>query len=289
MTQCTAATKKGTQCTKNAVVNNLCRVHQKQQERKNEPKQSCVTITFGDVAENHVGMQKIGEMIDEGLTVAEMKELQIKLMNMGMGCFYLDLSDKKLCLVPDDVELEEAGILVIENFAQFNPDEMLEEQMALDWDTKAFMKGRVVNKHARYNLCYSDEPQEPNYEEGKGRVVSYDEVPLLKACRDKITELFGSKCKDLKAEGNLYYDISKCGIGWHGDAERRIVIAVRLGVSIPLSYQWYRKSSPIGRRMDITLEHGNMYIMSEKATGCDWKKRNKATLRHAAGCDKYIK
>lgn len=32
-----------------------------------------------------------------------------------------------------------------------------------------------------------------------------------------------------------------------------------------------------------------MYIMSEKATGYDWKKRSIYTLRHAAGCKKYLK
>jgi hypothetical protein len=32
-----------------------------------------------------------------------------------------------------------------------------------------------------------------------------------------------------------------------------------------------------------------MYVMSEKAVGFDWKKRIVPTLRHAAGCDKYIK
>jgi hypothetical protein len=35
------------------------------------------------------------------------------------------------------------------------------------------------------------------------------------------------------------------------------------------------------------LEHGDMYVMSEKTTGFDWKSKTKYTLRHAAGCDKY--
>jgi hypothetical protein len=30
-----------------------------------------------------------------------------------------------------------------------------------------------------------------------------------------------------------------------------------------------------------------MYIMSEKATGYDWRKSSKLTLRHATGCDKF--
>ena len=36
------------------------------------------------------------------------------------------------------------------------------------------------------------------------------------------------------------------------------------------------------------LHSGDMYAMSQKATGFDWKLRNKLTLRHAAGSYKYI-
>ncbi len=52
-----------------------------------------------------------------------------------------------------------------------NKQELFEELLKLDWDSKAYMYGRVVNKYARHNLCFADEPQEPNYEEGKGRVI----------------------------------------------------------------------------------------------------------------------
>ena len=33
-----------------------------------------ITITYGDVAENHVGMQKLGNLAEEGFTVQEMKK-----------------------------------------------------------------------------------------------------------------------------------------------------------------------------------------------------------------------
>jgi hypothetical protein len=44
----------------------------------------------------------------------------------------------------------------------------------------------------------------------------------------------------------MYYDVSKCGIGFHGDAERIKVIAIRLGESMPLHYQWFQNSKPVG-------------------------------------------
>ena len=80
----------------------------------------------------------------------------------------------------------------------------------------------------------------------------------------------------------------KCGIGFHGDSERKKVIACSLGASRPIHWQWYERSKPIGERIKFTLHNGDMYIMSEKTTGFDWKKRIIATLRHAAG-EKYVR
>jgi len=42
-----------------------------------------------------------------------------------------------------------------------NEKDLYEELSKLDWDSKAFMYGRVVTKHARHNLCFNDEPQDP--------------------------------------------------------------------------------------------------------------------------------
>ena len=86
----------------------------------------------------------------------------------------------------------------------------------------------------------------------------------------------------------MYYDISKCGIGFHGDSERKKVIAGSLGASRPIHWQWYFNSKPIGKRIKFMLNDGDMYIMSEKTSGWDWKKRSILTLRHAAG-EKYVK
>ena len=36
-------------------------------------------------------------------------------------------------------------------------------------------------------------------------------------------------------------------------------------------------------QVEINMKGGDIYIMSEKAVGQDWRKRNIYTLRHAAG------
>ena len=98
----------------------------------------------------------------------------------------------------------------------------------------------------------------------------------------------GDKSKNMPCGANYYYDATKCGVGFHGDTESKKVIAVRLGATLQLHYQWMHKGWPVGDRVKISLDHGDMYVMSEKATGHDWMSRNEITLKHAAGCKKYL-
>jgi hypothetical protein len=220
----------------------------------------------------------------------------------GCTCNLVDLKERLLSTWnnPDGIDIEDASILIIRGGAthilslafpgepesSFN---IFEEQAELELDTKAFMYGRVVNKSARYNLCFDEKDQEPDYENKKGRIIAYSNVPLTKYIRRKLPDYLGLKAKELAGEGNYYYDSSKCGIGWHGDSERKKVVAMRLGASIPLAYQWFYRNERIGDiiRFD-DVGHGDLYVMSEKASGWDWKKRIKATLRHAAGSKKFL-
>jgi hypothetical protein len=137
-------------------------------------------------------------------------------------------------------------------------------------------------------LVIADVDQEPDYEQKKGRIISFAHLPLLAHIRAHLPTLLNPKATNMVAEANFYHNVAKCGIGYHGDKERKVVVGVRLGSSFPLVYQWYQNSARIGPRIDLDLHHGDMYVMDEKACGFDSRKRKIPTLRHAAGCDKYI-
>jgi hypothetical protein len=251
------------------------------------------TITFGDQAENHVGMQKIGSLSSEGFNLIDLQRAKEWFESQGKTCELISLHES-LPLKKQNSSLE-AYVLVVRDgvsaLLESNTaaSDLMMEQFHLPKDRHAFMYGRVVQKHARYNLCFSSFEQEPDYENGKGRVVSYESVPLLKRIREKWNEIIGEKAQQLEAEGNYYYDLTKCGIGYHGDTERRKVIALRMGESIPLYYVWYENSKAISGRVRVELGHGDIYFMSEKATGQDWKKKKFPTLRHATGVEKFVK
>jgi len=256
------------------------------------------TLTFGDQGENSKGMVKIGTEAKEGFNLSELIKAQNwfdkrEIIN-EIICLndLLSAEDEKLInsgLKKGDV-LEEAYVLVIRNglSAICKPDKFYEEQEQLEKDRKTFMYGKVVNKHARANLCFGDEHSEPDYENKMGTVYAWSELPLLEKVKKSLPKIIGEKAKICVCEGNYYENLPKSYIGFHGDAERKWVIAVRVGAAFPLYYQWHFKNEKIGELMKIDLYHGDIYIMSSKAVGTDWKRSVVPTLRHAAAVNEKL-
>jgi hypothetical protein len=255
-----------------------------------------VTLTFGDMAENHVGMEQIGKMVaeGEGFHLPDLQAIQARMEALGATCQLLTLSSGGHTaslepLPPAYVLVIRKGVNVLLSQAgDLKQINLFEEQETLEYDKKAFMYGRVVDKHARWNLCFDEKSRAPDYAAGKGRIVGYDEVPHMNTLKTQIETVLGAKAVGLKVESNFYYDATKCGIGFHGDSERRKVIGVRIGYySMPMHWQWYHRGAPVGEPIVVPMDAGDMYIMSEKTVGTDWKKKTIPTLRHATGCAKF--
>ena len=114
--------------------------------------------------------------------------------------------------------------------------------------------------------------------------------------REKLKSILGAKAENLAAELNYYHDIEKCGISFHGDAERKIVVCgklkifrkfffyflARLGHSLPMHFQWFYKLQPVGERVVFTLNHGDIYVNAnlKKKTNKYKNKNKKFNLDH---------
>jgi hypothetical protein len=232
-----------------------------------EPYTQTFTITFGDQAENHAKMQIIGKMATSGFTLEDLHRARDWFASKGI---VTELHHLNLLAPETVVGTEPAYFLVARGGlrALCDVDAFYQEQAGLEKDTKAFMYGRVVNKKARHNLCFDSVAQEPDYEGKRGRIVAFDSVPLLKLVRSALPDIIGEKADSLVAEGNYYYELDKCGIGWH--------------------FHWFKKFLPVGEELKLVLHHGDIYFMSEKTVGTDWKKSSIYTLRHAAGAKKFL-
>lgn len=250
------------------------------------------TLTFGDQVENHVGNQQLGQLAltGQGFNHEDLIRAKRRAKTKGFKASIIDLRE-----LSDDRDLPEAFILVVWGFARSQGDDVREELESFEWDSKFYNSRRrvVQNKHARANVCFGEAAQEPDYERGKGRVVPFDEVEEIDHLRDRIGDLLGEKAVGLYCEGNKYADKQKNGIGWHGDTERRKVVGVRFEEDrkgkMPLMFNWFTRSKPFGKTLELNLGHGDLYVMSEEATGFNWMRSSLKTLRHSAGASKYTK
>ena len=71
------------------------------------------TITFGDVAENHAKMQKIGTLHENGYSIEKLQQIQSKLTGLGLTTEMVDLN------VGFPEGFDQAKVLVIRRGAQF--------------------------------------------------------------------------------------------------------------------------------------------------------------------------
>ena len=271
-------------------------------------------VTWCDRGENENGMQMIGELAEKGVTAERLLEIKKEQEAMGTKCDYYDLTE-----LLDEAELKRMGVkelppaavlvlrggiseLLGENDAWMKVEDELERCKD---DKHALMYGDVRLKSARWNWCFGEFQQDPDYKNGRGSVYDIREKQFeyLNHLREQATKLvdypLGPDKMLLCGEVNHYYDCTFTGIGWHGDKERRIVVGSRHGpgtVDMPVKWCWLKKENvrqPSGKYLQETTYYGkeqwvyvgrdDLYIMSEHAVGRNWKDLGVPALVHSSG------
>lgn len=248
-----------------------------------------ICITFGEQSENHSGMQMIGNGLSQnGYSLSNLIIAKDMFEKLGCKCQIIHLNKT---LIPG-YHAEDAYVLYCSDFVdkalgQGYQKCVYSELADLNWDKKYYdtRRSKVLNKKARYNLCFDDQSQQPDYQNKKGTIISYDQTPYLRGLKNCIQKMSNPDEK-LQCEGNYYYDLKKTYIKFHGDKERKKVIGINLAPNYDCTREihwiWYYQSQRISGRTIIELNPGDLYIMSEKSSGFDWKKRSITTVRHAA-------
>ena len=277
------------------------------------PRQSRYAITFGEVAILHVGGEEIGRgRRSEGFTVGDLEAIATRVNEISssgggggeeekavptQAAELVRISDR----LPEalrTVDNDAATLVLRGGAALFGLDAdalLVEQDNAVRYDTKYFDKkkaggqGKTLNKRARHNVVFGEVDQDHSEDYRRCTVRSFAALPHLGGLRAALPRLLGAKALGLQAEGNHYFEAAS-GIGFHGDAERKVVVCVSLGAPSTLRYQWRLPGSSEHTLppVDIALRHGDMYVMSEKATGFDWLSRSKVRVVHGAGASKFI-
>lgn len=191
-----------------------------------------------------------GKKAPQGLSSALLRRLRDELSSQGFTCQYMDLVEMSGF---DSRIVEPASILIVRDGVS-----------CLGGDTKT-----LLNEQKYQKKLY---PQQP-------KIVDIGQSEQIALLNRGLVELLGRSAENLEVDT----DFSAETVNFHGDDDRNIVIGVRLGKSRPLQFQWYQNDSAIGLPMEIypELQQGDLYILSEKASGHDWQDPSIPTLCHA--------
>ena len=150
-----------------------------------------ISLTFGDCGENHVGMEKVGNLVKKGngFNLNDLENYK-EIFSKTNICNIYNLKDLLLKenIITFDY-IEDAYLLVIKNGLQTLLDmnsntiqELYNEMNSFEWDRKYYdiRRQKLLNKHARANVCFRESAYEPDYENKRGRVVCYDNINVMK-------------------------------------------------------------------------------------------------------------
>ena len=235
-----------------------------------------------------------GVMAEEGFSADKLRRVCASLNEIGIRARIVDLradAESKGAPASTLERMDEAVVLVIHDGANAltkDPqmaNKMLKEHQGLAYDTTTLMYKKVCVARSRRNLYFAEEARPGDMANGQNTVVAWPTVPANVQCLRALTELLGTTDVNT-AVANYYPDPRKCGIGWHGDAERRQTIMVRLGSGSnrrPIHFMWCEKANKIVSPVTIPLQHGDVMVPCAKAVGTDYKTMSVPTVRHATG------
>jgi hypothetical protein len=165
-------------------------------------------------------------------------------------------------------------------------------------DRHLWSYGKLKNKNARWNTNYADIEQKgditnPDPDKRVPSLVPFTKVPHIAAVREQLGNLPGVDTKNLYGEVNVYRKSTTIqGIGEHMDKEREMVIGLSVG-TMPrfICFQAYKGVQPIGRKLKIQIEPGDLYFMDiiGKGTGSVMKPHIRHHATGGTGSEKYLK
>ena len=177
---------------------------------------------------------------------------QVDLYNLNKECL-------EGVTIPKASKPKDAYLMVVRGFLTDRVHKnMIKELGSYKWDRKYWdtRRQKVLNKLARANVCYGKEGRAANYAEGKGTIIGFDQSPLVGNLLQVIEILM--KDEGLIVEGNQYDDVSKNGIGPHGDTERVCVACLRVGASMPMKFGMFWNCKVRGMPCETIINGGDL-------------------------------
>lgn len=105
--------------------------------------------------------------------------------------------------------------------------------------------------------------------ETRHEIINFDDTPNILKLKKHIFE----------NDDDVVANIDYCAIDFHGDPQRRNMVGIRMGTLTVMDFQWSIGGKNCGN-ITIMLDPGDMFIMSEYATGVNCNQMDVPVLLH---------
>ena len=248
--------------------------------------ETSITLNFCDNIESN---DNIGEESDYGFSNNDILRVHSQFSETS------EIYNLKDMLPPSIQDIPDVFILIIRNNGNNILDQLLQILITsesnsdgiitgVQWDTEKYKNGQIKQSKEKYKLIFKDLYEEykinSNYQLNKGTIYNYKRIPQLEYIKCFFESiLYGP----FVIEGNCYYNKKECYTSMHRDKKRKKVIGLKLGGSSPLNFRWYHGTIRCSETKTIILNHGDIYILSELATGSIKEKLTKLFIKYSEG------
>uniref|UniRef100_A0A6C0BD42 Uncharacterized protein n=1 Tax=viral metagenome TaxID=1070528 RepID=A0A6C0BD42_9ZZZZ len=251
--------------------------------------ESSFTLTFSDCIKSYLGSEVIGQKSSTGISNENILLIYQMFPN---NCEIYNLKDM---LPPTIRDFPDVLVLVIRNFINDISNELLKVLTSneslndkyitgISWDRFKYRGINLVETKQKYNLIFCDlqdgYKRDSDIINGVATIYNSLRIQPLNYLENFIQSIIPGR---YFIEGNCYYDNKKCYTSMCRDKERKKAIGIRLGCDFPLNFRWYHGTIQCSSTKSIILKHGDIFIMSELATGNMKEKITKLYLKHSEG------
>ena len=247
------------------------------------------TLTFSDRIGNNPNYGEIGTEAPFGFTNDDIIRIYHQFSDR------CELHNLKDMLPPTLQEIPDVYFLIIKNFYNDTSNQLLQILMTnenthegaitgVNWDTENFKNGKLKKNKQKYKLIFSDlydgYKRNSSLQNEMCTVYNYMRIPQLLSIKYFLESILQGP---FVIEGSCFYNTKECYVPMHREKEKKKLIGLHLGNTFPINFRWYHNTIHCSTVKTIQLNHGDIYIMSELATGNSKEKLTKLFIKHSEG------
>lgn len=251
---------------------------------------AAIHLMFCDIANHGTGMQQFGTLCDSGFTNEHLLWMHSNI-NSDKSQIYnvTSILPKTLYEMPDSY------ILVLKGFFNDQANHFWQTLLTsessdgnsltgVNWDVNRINKGKLVFNKLGYKLLFYDLGSSWKFpfssQDNRGTIYNLKKIPTLDVFQEMLQQQVGFLPV---VDGTYFYDLNECFIPLHQVKDRKKIVGLGIGATMPLQFRWFHGSKSCSETMSIPIENGDLYIISEGAAGIRKEKQTKLYLKYGIG------